>query len=161
MRETWIKLVYLLGRDMKAWLPLYRRLCGGDCTLLSVKLDDKSYVKYVRQVSFGGAHYFLLCEILLSVKTSSIGVQKRAVLIRLLFIVWEEGRYKITHRALFSAIIVCLEIWNLFSLQRVVYSWLIPGNMRTVVREELEPHLSRNTLGQNLAAEYFFPLKIK
>ena len=61
--------------------------CDGDCTLLSVKLDDKSYVKYVRQVSFGGAHYFLLCEILLSVKTSSIGVQKRAVLIRLLFIV--------------------------------------------------------------------------
>ena len=60
--------------------------CDGDCTLLSVKLDDKSYVKYVRQVSFGGAHYFLLCEILLSVKTSSIGVQKRAVLIRLLFI---------------------------------------------------------------------------
>ena len=50
--------------------------CDGDCTLLSVKLDDKSSVKYVRQVSFGGAHYFLLCEILLSVKTSSIGVQK-------------------------------------------------------------------------------------
>ena len=61
--------------------------CDGDCTLLSVKLDDKSSVKYERQVSFGGAHYFLLCEILLSVKTSSIGVQKRAVLIRLLFIV--------------------------------------------------------------------------
>ena len=61
--------------------------CDGDCTLLSVKLDDKSSVKYVRQGSFGGAHYFLLCEILLSVKTSSIGVQKRAVLIRLLFIV--------------------------------------------------------------------------
>ena len=61
--------------------------CDGDCTLLSVKLDNKSSVKYVRQVSFGGAHYFLLCEILLSVKTSSIGVQKRAVLIRLLFIV--------------------------------------------------------------------------
>ena len=60
--------------------------CDGDCTLLSVKLDDKSSV-YERQVSFGGAHYFLLCEILLSVKTSSIGVQKRAVLIRLLFIV--------------------------------------------------------------------------
>ena len=46
--------------------------CDGDCTLLSVKLDDKSSVKNVRQVSFGGAHYFLLCEILLSAKSSSI-----------------------------------------------------------------------------------------
>ena len=32
--------------------------CGGDCTLLSVKLDDKSSVKDVRQVSFGGLIMF-------------------------------------------------------------------------------------------------------